>query len=70
MRNPAFLHMRKHRCRSAVSLFHYIDSTISLLPKSEISSPQPSSMAVQLGLCGKPEDRFSHNEANMSFDLM
>ena len=32
--------------------FHYTDSTISLLPKYEISSPQPSSVAVQPGLCG------------------
>ena len=32
--------------------FRYTDSTISLLPKSEISSLQPSSVAVQPGLCG------------------
>ena len=31
--------------------FRYIDSTIPLLPKSEISSLQPSSVAVQPGLC-------------------
>ena len=31
--------------------FHYLDSTISLLPKSEISSFYPSSVLVQLGLC-------------------
>ena len=30
--------------------FHYIDSTIPLLPKSEISSLQPSSVAVQPSL--------------------
>ena len=29
----------------------YIDSTIPLLPKSEMSSLQPSSVAVQPGLC-------------------
>ena len=32
--------------------FRYMDSTISLLPKYEISSLQPSSVAVQPGLCG------------------
>ena len=32
--------------------FRYTDSTIPLLPKSEISNLQPSSMAVQSGLCG------------------
>ena len=32
--------------------FRYTDSTISLLPNSEISSLWSSSMAVQPGLCG------------------
>ena len=32
--------------------FRYTDSTISLLPKYEISSLQPSSVAVQPGLFG------------------
>ena len=31
--------------------FRYTDTTIPLLPKSEISSLQPSSVAVQPGLC-------------------
>ena len=31
--------------------FSYIDSTIPLLPKVEISSLQPSSVVVQTGLC-------------------
>ena len=31
--------------------FHYIDSTIPRLSKSKISSLQPSSVAVQPGLC-------------------
>ena len=31
--------------------FRYLDSTIPLLPKSEISSLLPSSIAVQPGLC-------------------
>ena len=32
--------------------FRYIDSTIPQLPKSKISSLNPSSVAVQPGLCG------------------
>ena len=32
--------------------FHYMDSTILLLSKSEISCLLPSSVAVQPGLCG------------------
>ena len=32
-------------------IFSYIDSTIPLLSKSEISSLQPSSVVVQPGLC-------------------
>ena len=32
--------------------FRFTDSTIPLLPKYEISSLQPSSVAVQPGLCG------------------
>ena len=31
--------------------FRYTDSAIPLLPKSEISSLEPSSVAVQAGLC-------------------
>ena len=31
--------------------FHYTDSTIPLLPKPEISSLYPSSIAAQTGLC-------------------
>ena len=59
MRKPAFsiaknkaadqLHGKRaadqHLC------FRYIDSTIPLLPKSEFSSLQPSSVAVLHGLC-------------------
>ena len=52
--------------------FRYTDSTISLLPKYEISSIWPSCVVVQPGLCGTwsespiiPDDRFSHNEAQM-----
>ena len=32
--------------------FHYTDSTIPLLSKSEISSLKPSSVGLQPGLCG------------------
>ena len=49
--------------------FRYTDSTIPLLPKSDISSLWPSSVAVQPGLVsdlvGNPEDRFSHNETHI-----
>ena len=31
--------------------FRYIDSTIPVLPKSEVSSLKPSSVVVQPGLC-------------------
>ena len=45
--------------------FRHKDSTIPLLSiKYEISSLLPSSVAVQPGLCRKPEDRFSHNKAH------
>ena len=42
--------------------FRYTDSIIPLLPKSEISSLYPSSVAVQPGLCWT---WFSHNEAQL-----
>ena len=35
----------------SVPSFRYMDSAIPLLPKSEITSLQPSSVAVQPGLC-------------------
>ena len=47
------LHMQfKQRCRTACTVdqrlcFHYLDSTTPLLPKSEILSIQPSSVAEQ-----------------------
>ena len=54
--------------------FRYTDSIISLLPTYEISSLQPSSVAVQPGLCGTwsetPEDRFSHNEAHITHVIL
>ena len=59
MSKTNILHMRKQRRRSASRSadkplsFRYIhvDSTISLLFKSEISSLAPSSVALQPGLC-------------------
>ena len=50
--------------------FRYIDSTIPLLSKSEISSLWPSSVTVQPGLCrtwSKPERWFSHEAAQLFF---
>ena len=51
--------------------FRYTDSTISLLPKSEISSFWPFSETVQTerqltsDLVGNPEDRFSRVMAHI-----
>ena len=49
--------------------FHYMDSTISLLPKSKISSFWPFSETVQTGLCWtwseNPEDQFSRVAAHV-----
>ena len=64
---PYFLHMRKQRRRSASQAdqclcFRYIDRTIPLLPKSEISTLIISSgcaARVVSDLVGNPEDRFS-----------
>ena len=50
------------RCNSAADLclcFRYKDRTISLVPKSEISSLWPSSVAVQPGLCRTKRQVFS-----------
>ena len=59
MRKPAFCicenkdadQLRGDREADQRLCFRYKDSTIPLLPKSEISSLYPSSAAVQLGLC-------------------
>ena len=52
--------------------FQYTDSTIPLLPKTEISSLQPSSVAVQLGLCctWSGTSRFSRDEAHIARELL
>ena len=59
MRKPTFYicenkdadQLRGNREADQSLCFRYIDSTIPLLSKSEISSPYPSSVAVQPGLC-------------------
>ena len=59
MRKPAFCicenkdadQLRGNREADQRLCFRYIDSIIPLLPKSEISSIWPSSVAVQAGLC-------------------
>ena len=43
--------LRGNREADQCICFRYTDSTISLLPKSEISSLWPSSVVVQPGLC-------------------
>ena len=61
--------LRGNREADQCLCFHYTDSKILLLPKSEISSLQPSSVAVQPGLCRTwsetPKTGFSHNEAQI-----
>ena len=58
MRKPAFCIYAKTKTHISFAVtdqrlcFRYTDSTIPLLPKSEISSLQPYSVAVQSGLCG------------------
>ena len=59
VRKPAFCicenkdadQLRGNREADQCLCFCYTDSTISLLPKYEVSSLQPSSVAVQPGLC-------------------
>ena len=49
--------------------FCYTDSTIPLLPKSEISSLLLSSVVVHpdlSDLVGDPKDRFSYNDAHLN----
>ena len=59
MRKPTFCicenkdadQLRGNREADQGLCFHYLDSMITLLSKSEISSLWPSSVAVQPGLC-------------------
>ena len=70
MRKPAFCigenkgadQLRSNRAANQRLWFHYIDSTIPLLPKSEISNLLPPSLAVQ-HLVENLIDRFFHYEA-------
>ena len=76
MRKPTFCicenkdadQLRGNREADQRLCFRYIDGTIPLLSKSEISSLYLSSVAVQPGLCwtrSKPECLFSHDAAQM-----
>ena len=73
MRKPAFRicenkdadQLRGNREADQRLCFRFTDSTIPLLPKSEISSFYSSSVAVQPGLCRKPECWFSHDAAHI-----
>ena len=76
MRKPAFCicenkdvnQLRGNRKADQRLCFRYTDSTIPLLPKSEVSSLYPSSVSIQPGLCRtgqKNENRFSQNEAKL-----
>ena len=59
VRKPAFCicqnkdadQLRGNREADQRLCFRYTDSTISFLPKYEISSLQPSSVSIQPGLC-------------------
>ena len=59
MRKPAFCicenkdadQLRSNCAADQRLCFRYMDNTIPLLSKSEISSLQPSSVGLQLGLC-------------------
>ena len=78
MRKPAFCicenkdadQLRGNREADQCLCFRYIASTIPLLPKSEIFMPLAiffdCSAWFVLDLVGNPEDRFPHNEAQLS----
>ena len=53
--------LRGNRSADQHLCIYYIDSTIPLLPNSEISRLNPSSV----DLVGNPEDRFSRDAAHM-----
>ena len=73
MRKPAFSICKnkeadklRSNCAADQRRFCYMDSTIILLSKSEISNLYPSSVTEQPGLCQtNPEDWFSQNEAHI-----
>ena len=69
MQNKDADHFRGNREAEQRLCFRFKDSTILLLPKSEISRLEPSSMAVQPGLCRTwseiPKTGFSQNKAHI-----
>ena len=82
MRKPAFCicenkdadQLRDNHEADQRLCFRYTDSTIPLLPKSEISRVQPSSVVVQPGLCrtwsGTPKTGFLTTRLNLSFRIV
>ena len=76
MRKPAFCicenrdadQLRGNREADQCLCFRYLDSTIPLLPKSEMLSLWPSLWLYSrfvTDLVGNPEARFSHNKAQL-----
>ena len=82
VRKPAFCicenkgadQLRGNREADQRLCFRYKDSTIPLLPKSEISSLYPSSVAVQPGLCRTrseiPKTGFLRTRLKQSISMM
>ena len=82
MRKPAFCicenkdadQLRGNREAVQRLCFSYTNSTIPLLPKSEISGFWQSSVAAQPSLCRTrsetPKTGFSHNEAQIFFSTL
>ena len=73
MRKPAFCicenkdadQLRGNREADQRLCFRYTDSTIPLLPKSEIASFCGCTARFVSDLVGNPEDRVSHDEAHL-----
>ena len=74
MRKPTFCicenkdadQLRGNREADQRLCFRYIDSTIPLLPKSKAIFLSCTAQFMT-DLVGNPEDRFSHNEAHITF---
>ena len=62
-------HLRGNRAADQCLCFHYIDSAISLLAKSLAISLGCTALFV-LDQVGNPEDRFSHDAAQLCFCIM
>ena len=75
MRKPAFRicenkdadQLRSHSTADQRLCFRYIDTTIPLLSKSEISNFCGCTAWFVSDLVQNPEDRFSHNEAQLKY---